>query len=487
VQVAADGAAVPGAAVYLLDGPDAGRRAQADAAGRVLLERLTQAGFTVCSKAEGFTEACAGITLTSSQNVTLTLARLAPPARRGVVRADRHVLTDDGGPFLPVGTTLFWAVWGWAHDRARVEEHLGWLQRQGVDYIRVLATVGGGFWSDRAVDARRPEFEETLGGLIDAAYARGLRVQVTVFGDHAFAATRAERRSVVERVARVAAIRPAAVFAIEVANEGWQTGFGGEAGISEARELARLLQASVPNLVAVTAPQVDDCTTQAAWYLGVGSLVTLHFDRNVSLSDGYWRPVRQPWREAAFRCEGVANAYANNEPIGPGSSVATDDDPLRLSMAAAVSYVAGVGSYLLHTGAGVYGKPHVHPAGGFRPANVWEVARVEEALAGLRAIRAALPPDLPNWEKANGHWDRNPFAADLTALLRNFCGRRDADFVCVPIGIKREVAFRARAAMRVRVLHPLTGAVLQTHDLPAGGSFTLPADPAAAVVIGAFQ
>lgn len=61
----------------------------------------------------------------------------------------------------------------------------------------------------------------------------------------------------------------------------------------------------------------------------VSDLMTPHFDRDVSKADGYDRPVRQPW-EMLFqaRAAGV-EAYVNNEPIGPQSSVAEDDDPGR--------------------------------------------------------------------------------------------------------------------------------------------------------------
>src|SRR5262245_52030517 len=75
-------------------------------------------------------------------------------ARRGIVRLADQVFVDDNGPFLGVGATLFWAGWGYQHDRARLEQNLDFLATRGVDYIRVLGVVGPRGWPDRTVAAR---------------------------------------------------------------------------------------------------------------------------------------------------------------------------------------------------------------------------------------------------------------------------------------------------------------------------------------------
>src|SRR5262245_28783688 len=78
----------------------------------------------------------------------------APAKIRGLERA---VAAGDE-PFNALGATLFWAGWGYLHDRPRLEQALGALR--GFDYIRVLSEVGpGGGWEDRAVSPSDPGFD----------------------------------------------------------------------------------------------------------------------------------------------------------------------------------------------------------------------------------------------------------------------------------------------------------------------------------------
>ena len=53
----------------------------------------------------------------------VTLAAIASrraPTRRGLVRLEGRAFADDGGPYLAVGASLFWAAWGYRHDRPEV-------------------------------------------------------------------------------------------------------------------------------------------------------------------------------------------------------------------------------------------------------------------------------------------------------------------------------------------------------------------------------
>ena len=45
-------------------------------------------------------------------------------ARRGRVSLAGRVLSDDEGPLLAVGASLFWAAWAYRNDRARLERTL---------------------------------------------------------------------------------------------------------------------------------------------------------------------------------------------------------------------------------------------------------------------------------------------------------------------------------------------------------------------------
>jgi hypothetical protein len=97
VQVSDNDGGVADAQVRIVDGPNKGVTARTDATGRVLLTNLQQSGFTVCSsKGVEYQETCAGITLTSSQNVTLKLFRQW--ADLPAIRADGHVFRLASGP-----------------------------------------------------------------------------------------------------------------------------------------------------------------------------------------------------------------------------------------------------------------------------------------------------------------------------------------------------------------------------------------------------
>ena len=73
-----------------------------------------------------------------------------PP--RGPVLARDHAVADEEGPFNALGATLFWGAWGYKFDRSRLERNLAVLSEAGVDYVRVLGSVGGGTWADQQTD-----------------------------------------------------------------------------------------------------------------------------------------------------------------------------------------------------------------------------------------------------------------------------------------------------------------------------------------------
>lgn len=501
-----DGRALPGVEVRIQDKPfvaTTGTNGVAD------FGVIPQAGYILIIEADGYQRSETHVHLSQATHVDITLTKAAPPvvARRGVVRASGAEILDDDGPRLWIGTSLFWAVWGYEHDRDRLEKNLACLAgltperaecpkvKGTVDYVRILGTVGGAFWEPRAMDSRKARWRDDLAGFIDLAYDKyGIRTQVTIFGGVDFAPSASERSAVVDRV--IAAVKPRThkVFAIEVANEGWKNGFAGSAGASEARALARKLQNALPNLIAVTAPQTDACHDvppklgQVSWYGGgIGRIVTLHFDRSVSGDGGVWRPHRQPWREAAFRCDGVAEAYSSNEPIGPASSVNSETDPLRLVMGATVSFVAGVSAHVVHTGSGIRGL-----ASPGRPANLWEVSGLGKVWAGVAAVRRLLPTTLGRGRSHNGHWSSAPMAvspsdAFNTSVLRVFWRVVGTRFVGTPLQVRKAFTLTARRAMRVAVVHPLTGTVLDTHDLSVGQGFTLSASVPGVVLVGQFK
>src|SRR5688572_136132 len=212
-----------------------------------------------------------------------------PSSRRaGIVRLTGRAFADDAGPYLGLGATLFWAGWGFQHDRARLEERILAALAGRVDYIRVLGSVGASndSWHDRLLDPRDPAYDAAITGLTDLAYDKyGLRVEWTIFGGTAATPTPAAREALVRRFASLMRGREHKIQHYEIANEGWHTGFSGPEGVGELRRLAQILRDLTPNIVALTSPQRADQI--AAMYEGsAANLVTMHVDRSTNGADG---------------------------------------------------------------------------------------------------------------------------------------------------------------------------------------------------------
>jgi hypothetical protein len=412
-------------------------------------------------------------------------AAASRPARKGVVRLEGRTFVDDGGPYLAVGTSLFWALWGFQHDRERLNRHLDYLSAHGVDYIRVFGVIGPR-WADRIVDPRERAWDSHLAGLLDLAHgAYGLRVELTIWQDTDLTPTPAERMALADRIAAIVAQRPQTIQYLEIANEGYATGWTDKK--AEAQQLATHLRTKTPHAVAVTSPATLAPEEIASWYGGSSAnLLTPHLPRDVA-GDGFaaqWSYVRQTWDP--WLASGLA--WTNDEGKGPQSSVAADDDPLRLAMYAGLTWLCGGAGFVLHTGAGVGGGDQASTARG-RVANLWDVRNIEETLSGIAAIRRLLPADLPNWRRHNSNerfsgypWDTQPLSRliESNQLVRAFAATSDdGRIVAMPVGASVEIPFTPRFPMHIDVHDPMTGNRLESFD----GPFTL-SPRLAAVLIG---
>src|SRR5690606_6587502 len=100
---------------------------------------------------------------------------------------------------------------------------------------------------------------------------------------------------------------------------------------------------------------------------------------------------------------------SNNEPIGPGSSVASDRDELRLVLAAVTSYISQFPMYVYHSRAGI-GLNH----GSCDSLNTCDLGGDKDisqmpASRSFKAMTQYLPPDIMNWGRHNHYWAGNPF------------------------------------------------------------------------------
>ena len=402
-----------------------------------------------------------------------------PPQVHGPVRADRHVLRDNDGPFLGLGATCMWCVWGYEHDRQRLEANLRYLAAHDIGYVRILAMVGAQpYWQGRVI---QPD-PQTIDDFAAFAFALGLRTQVTLFADaQVVMPSSSARERFVDDVAGIMNRHPERFVIAELANEAWQNGFGGSSGLAELRDLTRRLDARTAVLVAASAPDGQECETWQDVYAGLGAQVgTYHLDRDATKIDGKWRHVRQPW-EIQF-CDGLPEVSSSNEPIGPESSVAADDDPARLVSAAVTSYISGLGAYVYHPNEGIRGD-----------RDYWETRNGERILDGLQAMLAYLPADLPNWTSHNHHWATHPFSPSLDdqiwpdgaghGVVRAYAATQGSRFVVNLIGIRGYVDVVPRQSMTFTVRRADDGTVIATVTLGAGQSYRIVEPPGQAVVL----
>lgn len=415
---------------------------------------------------------------TASREVTVSCEGGVP---EGVAQLEGRALVDDKGPFLALGATMMWAAWAYKYDRPRLEANLQFLADNDYDFIRALGVVGDpnapDYWDGREIDANWEDYPAVIAGLTDLAFdTYGLRIEWTLIGDGQITVPTPEsRQALVQTFLSMAVGREHKILYFEIANEAWQNGFPGEQGIAELRALSQQMRAASPNLVAASAPSGPECADAQAIYAGeVADLATIHFDRDISKVEGSWRPVRQPW-EHQF-CPEIP-VGSNNEPIGPGSSVAEEQDPIRLVSAAIYTYISGLPIYVFHSHAGVRGDD-----------DLWNMPGADR----FAQLRGLLPPDLSAWDAKNAHWDDAPFTVyageggqlfpdtmwvDLNApesgVVRAYGAVNDPEFVVLPIGILGSVTVAPRRAMKFDVIDPMTGMVLASHVLAAGEQISL--------------
>ena len=401
--------------------------------------------------------------------------------RSGPVRADGRTVADAAGPFNALGATLFWGAWAYKSDRARLERNLEVLSAAGIDYVRVLGSVGGAGWEDRQTDPRWPNYDAIIAGMTDLAYDRyGLRVQWTLFGGAPFTPSGRSRQSLVDRFARMASGREHKIFAFEIANEAWQNGFRGAQGLSELRALGKRLSSKTTVLVALSSPSRGAaCETYAR--AGVDAM-TLHYERGFG-DEGPSQPLLRPWSfPDAYdeSCRGQLPAVVfNNEPIGPESSVRQDDSPSRIAAAYVMTFLAGNAAYVLHAGPGVRGGGAADVSSALqRHAHFDELPSFKPIAAALAAAKQYLPPGLANWTRYPAGSTAVPLRAD-GGLYAAFNGSR---FVALAIEAKQPIVVHAQKDVSIDVTQISTGKLVKRLDLSSGEHFSLSAGESFAMI-----
>jgi hypothetical protein len=457
----------------------------------VLADKLTYYAFVRLGSSAGY-----GPWNESGRIFRVDTARVPPGPDTIGLKGD--VLKRNSGPaFNGLGVTYMQALRRCKYDRNRLIADLDFLRSREFNYVRILSMVGwypawqgkeiapvsftsqnGTFvpaWSD---------YWQQFRECIDLIYSRGLLTEVTIFADAQLMPDKADRINHMNTLLANLAGREHKVILLEVANEAWQNGFPGQQGIADLREFAQYLADRTDILVAISATFGGTNASLEEMYAGsVADIATEHFTRDISPPEGGWRPVYDCWRlENAL---GVPPG-ASNEPIGPGSSVSAENDPIKLVMAAAFAWGANLPMYVYHTGAGVFGDTTF------------------QSMAGVSSylhLNDILPGEFAGWARndgkeasaafttyANGQANRwwTEVSNPTSGVIRHTGKIKGNEFITLPIGIfPGGVELESRRPMSFRVYDPLTG---QSTRLTknAGDRFTLGSGPGAYIIRGAF-
>lgn len=398
----------------------------------------------------------------------------------GPVRLDGRSFADDGGPFVSLGVTMMWAAWAYRNDRPRLEANLQVLADSGFGSIRALGVVGDpaarDYWDGREIELGWDDYAEVIRGTSELAWDEyGLRVEWTLIGDGQITVPTPRMRDALQNeFLALAEARPDTILHLELANEAWQNGFAGDDGLAELRARTSVMRDSTDVLVAASAAVSDGCSDMLALYDGdIADIATVHTDRDLGTAAGPWGPVLRPL--AVNTCSRVL-IPTNNEPIGPGASVASEDDPERLVAAAIATWLAGWPSYVFHTNVGVRG---------------FEDFATVPSIGAFAAIVPTLPGDLASWDR-RGHadpaaalmayatvggelvpdalWTEVGGEAGVAGLLQSESGN---DVIALAVGILGDATFGARVALEIEVIDLLSANTISTLRLGAGETFVL--------------
>lgn len=257
-----------------------------------------------------------------------------------------------------IGASLFPAIWAYRHDKLHLQAILHALSTGGVKFVRIFGAVGpGGVWDGRTVDPTESTYAADVAGTLDLLGHHGMQAHVTILAGLDKLPTPAARESLVDRLASVQHSRPTTVHSWEIANESFLNG----PDPAELRVLATRLRDRVPQPIALSSPAAPAYSEVADLHRNcpAANLATYH----VARAPGF-APLLDAWGIASLPAP-APKLWLSNEPVGPGSSVRSEDDPRLLALAATSVRLAGGIGYVYHTLAGTYMRKPFHTTPGF--------------------------------------------------------------------------------------------------------------------------
>lgn len=371
------------------------------------------------------------------------------------------------GPALQAGLSRFYHVWAMEADPDRVAREDDRDVAAGYDFKRVLLQVGSldsnDYWAGRVANQNHPRHDEFVAGMLRGARDRGLRVSASIIGKGNGMDRQSARRDYVKRMAAVLREFRDVVLLAQVMNEPYAWGY---ITPQEALELERLFQEHAPGIPTSTGAHglAEDCSgfEREAW----GQVGTPHLDRDQTKSEMRDRPWRQPWDW------GLSGApLMNDEPIGPGASVAEERRATVLRSHALVSFVSRFFGYVFHADEGIRGHGHLHEVPGYH-----EVPRAKLLLPGDlpngEPVRATTPAE-PSGKFPQRHWTlpgeyQRADNGNTRGIVRVYGTQIHGAEYSVPFGPVSDFELQATRALRVECYQQDLGAdPLWVHDVDA--------------------
>ena len=318
-----------------------------------------------------------------------------------------------------------------------------------------------------------PDYWQQFRDMIDIAYdTYGIRTELTIFADAQLMPTKAARINHMQTILNNLVGREHKIMHLEVANEAWQNGFPDSQGVADLREFCQYLTDRTSLLVAISDSQGDGSVTEQLYGGSTADIATEHFSRDIGTVEGGWLPVRSTWD---FESLSGVPPGSNNEPIGPGSSVAEERDPIKLVMAAAFAWGANLPLYVFHSEAGVFGNTTFESNPGIRdyvhsqrdhPARHGQLG-AQRRQGSRRRVHHLLqrPGQQVVAGGRRGHQRRGPqHRQDQGRRVLHLPDRHS----------RRRRGTRSPQADEFQVYNPLTGAVAYNLTKNTGDRFTLP-------------
>lgn len=408
------------------------------------------------------------------------------PDSKGVVRAEGKKLYDDNGPFLALGATLFPMPWACLHDAERLRDNIRDMLEHGCEFFRVGSVTGSGganvhedSWYDRCHNPGVQGWSVWIDGnrrMCELAVSMGFRVMCSIFLS-ADRMSREDRRRVVQEMATLFNQFPDRVLYAEISNEA-------KLDTAESHELVALLRSLCPWLLV---------TSTAADWGGASNVVAQHPERKTTGEGGMWEHCEQ-----MYECfKDKPHVGCIQEPIGPHSSVAEDDDPARLACDAVTGFVCGAPIYVYHCGAGIrFGGEADRNRNPSRHANFRDYPTLPKTWELLRQAKQDFQDDVANFGHVTHSHSKNDYTNGgafpfKTAPLQDLCcgetqgflkfyccaegvqsGRFAASVMCVSKGIPLSAPSR-RMVFTVREI----GGSAQKVELEKDQTFTFVPSP----------